>query len=371
MYKRICMCLALMSMTFGFGEKIRIHVASLSPQKIGAARNAFEAAFPDDEIVISMRASGSGIPSQPYGKSAALRGAHNRVHAIAENGDQEADYIVAFENYIEQDEEGKWIDRAVVVLKSKDTARIALSKGTEIPEHYVVYSQRNSKEVSEEGWSYTVGKAIAESSETTIDPSDWHREAIFGGISRVDLLSEALFQAIHSDEIAFLKTHIALFRDFPKPGIMFEDFSPLLGNGNAFSLCIDMLAKRYQNQQIDAIVGLESRGFILGAALAKKLGVGFVPVRKAGKIPGPTYAVQYEKEYGYDTLTIAQHPFRDGARVLIIDDLIATGGSAKAAIELVKKAGGVPFEFASILEIAELNGRAKLDIRSFNLLPSH
>lgn len=180
--------------------------------------------------------------------------------------------------------------------------------------------------------------------------------------------SNSDFKTLHKADIALLKSQIALYPDFPKPGILFEDFFPLCSNEKAFKLCIDLLAERYKTQNIDVIVGLESRGFILGSALAYKLGVAFVPIRKPGKLPGLTYSVSYEKEYGLDTLTISKTALKKNQRVLIIDDLIATGGTAKAGIELVTLAGGIPVEFASILEVKELGGRKKLSIPSFNLL---
>jgi adenine phosphoribosyltransferase len=188
-------------------------------------------------------------------------------------------------------------------------------------------------------------------------------------IDKLVIKDEAFcFKIFHREEIAFLKNQIALYPDFPKTGILFEDFFPLLSNAKALQTCIDLFYERYKNKNIDVIVGLESRGFLLGAALAYKLGVGFVPIRKPGKLPGSLFSVNYEKEYGLDTLTISQTAILPNQRVLIIDDLIATGGTAKAAIELVNLAGGIPIEFTSLLEIEELAGREKLGIPSFNLL---
>lgn len=171
----------------------------------------------------------------------------------------------------------------------------------------------------------------------------------------------------HQEELAFLKSRIALYPDFPKPGILFEDFIPVLTDQKAFGLCIDLLGEHYTGKDIEAVAGLEARGFIIGAALAYKLGVPFIPLRKPGKMPGPIYSVSYGKEYGSDSLSISKSALRPGQKVLIADDLIATGGSANAAIKLIRLAGGNPVEFLSLLEVKGLNGRDTLDIPSFNL----
>lgn len=181
-------------------------------------------------------------------------------------------------------------------------------------------------------------------------------------------ISDALYKSLHKDDIVYLKGQIALYKDFPKQGILFEDFTPILANEKAFQKCVNLFYERYKSKNIEAVAGLESRGFILGAALAYKLGVSFIPIRKPGKTPGPTYSVNYQKEYGSDTLVISQSAVKPNQRVLIIDDLIATGGSALAAIELINLADAHPVEFASLLEVKGLNGREKLGISSFNLL---
>lgn len=165
-----------------------------------------------------------------------------------------------------------------------------------------------------------------------------------------------------------LKNYISFHKDFPKKGIIFQDMSPLLANPEAFQECIDQLATRYETKNIEGIVGLDARGFIIGAALAYKMGVPFYPVRKPGKIPGLVHTVSYSKEYGSDFLSISKGSISKGERILIVDDLIATGGSAKAAIELVQKCGAQVVEFATLLEIPKLQGREKLGVPSFNLI---
>lgn len=148
--------------------------------------------------------------------------------------------------------------------------------------------------------------------------------------------------------------------DFPLPGIQFKDITTLLAEGAAFRQVVDTLYERYVDRGIEAVVGIESRGFIFSAPLAYRLGVGLVPVRKPGKLPAATYMVEYELEYGTNKLEIHRDALRDGMRVLVMDDLLATGGTVAAACELVELAGGVVEEAAFVIELAFLNGRAKL-----------
>ncbi len=157
-----------------------------------------------------------------------------------------------------------------------------------------------------------------------------------------------------------LKDFIRAIPDFPKPGILFRDITTLLKDGKAFKLAIDNLVKNYRSKKIDAVVAIESRGFIFGGAIAHRLGCGFVPVRKKGKLPWKTHSATYQLEYGTDTLEIHQDAIKPGDRVLIIDDLLATGGTAKAVIELVEKVKGKIAGIVFLIELAELQGKSKL-----------
>ncbi len=161
-------------------------------------------------------------------------------------------------------------------------------------------------------------------------------------------------------EIASLRDAIRDIPDFPKPGIVFKDITPLLCNGALFARTIDIFAERYRNQKIDTVLGIESRGFIVGAALAYKLGAGFCVVRKPGKLPYQTHSASYDLEYGTDTLEIHVDALPEKARVVIADDLIATGGTAAATAQLVSKLGAEVIECAFVIELAFLNGREKL-----------
>lgn len=154
--------------------------------------------------------------------------------------------------------------------------------------------------------------------------------------------------------------YIRNIADFPIPGIQFKDITTLLRDGPAFQQVIDMLAARYQERHVDAVVGIESRGFIFSAPLAYRLGCGLVPVRRPGKLPALTYQIEYALEYGTNTLEIHRDAFTPGAHVVVIDDLLATGGTVAAACELVEMAGGVVDEAAFVIELGFLNGREKL-----------
>lgn len=148
--------------------------------------------------------------------------------------------------------------------------------------------------------------------------------------------------------------------NFPKPGVSYKDITPLLGNGLAFNAAIDVFANRFKSEVIDVIVGIDARGFILAAALAHRLGIGFVPIRKSGKLPFDCYEITYDLEYGTDTLAIHQDAFPRGSRVLICDDVLATGGTLAASVELVKKLGGNTIGIALLLELTEFEGRKKV-----------
>ncbi len=163
-----------------------------------------------------------------------------------------------------------------------------------------------------------------------------------------------------TQDIADIRQAIRDIPNFPKAGIVFKDITPLLSNGPLFGKTIDLLADRYREQRIDTVLGIESRGFIIGSALAYKLGAGFSVVRKPGKLPYETHRASYELEYGKDALEIHIDALPRNARVVIADDLIATGGTAAATAELVSKLGGTVVECAFVIELSFLKGREKL-----------
>jgi adenine phosphoribosyltransferase len=162
-----------------------------------------------------------------------------------------------------------------------------------------------------------------------------------------------------------LKEHIRNVPDFPKEGIVFRDITTLLSEPIAFDYTVDALCDRYRTQQIDAIVGVEARGFIFAGAVAHTLGIGFVPVRKPGKLPAETIEETYELEYGTDALQIHKDAIEPGMRVVVMDDLIAIGGTLEATCKLVERLGGTIVEVAVVIELSFLDGRKKLGDRPF------
>ena len=157
-----------------------------------------------------------------------------------------------------------------------------------------------------------------------------------------------------------LQKYIRNIPDFPKPGIQFKDITPVLASPRLFAASIDLLVAPFKPGEVDAVVGIDARGFIFAAAAALHLQAGFVPVRKRGKLPHQTYEQSYELEYGSNTIAIHVDAFQPGSRVLLVDDLLATGGTAAAAAALVQKAGGKILEISFIIELGFLKGREKL-----------
>ncbi len=158
-----------------------------------------------------------------------------------------------------------------------------------------------------------------------------------------------------------LKSAIRTIPNFPKSGIMFRDITTLLGNKEAFQQTINQLAQRYQHQDVDVVAGIEARGFIIGAALADRLNKPFVPIRKKGKLPGKVVEQEYALEYGFDKIEMHVDALKSGDRVLVVDDLIATGGTVLAATKLVEQVGGIVHECAFVIGLPDLRGKEKLD----------
>ncbi len=160
--------------------------------------------------------------------------------------------------------------------------------------------------------------------------------------------------------IVDVKSKIRDIKDFPKEGIIFRDITTALKDAETLRVIVDYLCDQFKDEKIDYIAGIESRGFILGMPMAYKMGIGFVPVRKPNKLPAATYSQEYSLEYGTDKIEIHQDAFPQGANVLVVDDLLATGGTAEAACKLVKKAGANLVGTAFLIELTALNGREKL-----------
>ena len=158
-----------------------------------------------------------------------------------------------------------------------------------------------------------------------------------------------------------LKRLIRSIPDYPKPGIMFRDVTTLFRDADGFEKAIIALAKPFEERSVDAVAGIEARGFILGGAVADRLGCGFIPIRKKGKLPWKTIGQEYTLEYGVDAIEIHEDAIRQGERILIVDDLIATGGTAEAAAKLVRRSGGEVVGAAFVIDLPDLGGLGKLE----------
>ncbi|HJL93936.1 MAG: adenine phosphoribosyltransferase [SAR324 cluster bacterium] len=165
-----------------------------------------------------------------------------------------------------------------------------------------------------------------------------------------------------------LKLKIRTIPNFPIPGIQFRDITTLLADPDAFNDVIERFVNHYQDEQIDLVVGIEARGFIIGAPLALRLGKGFIPIRKEGKLPGPTHGLDYELEYGSDRVEVHQDAIPVGSRVLMVDDLLATGGTMGVSSRLIEQVGGIIVGYAYLIELVDLKGRKHLDKPIFSLV---
>ncbi|WP_420559349.1 adenine phosphoribosyltransferase [Tepidicaulis sp.] len=165
-----------------------------------------------------------------------------------------------------------------------------------------------------------------------------------------------------------VKDYIRTIPDYPKPGILFRDVTTLLSDARGFRKAVDALVQLHVGDAIDLVAGIEARGFILGGAVAHQLGKGFIPVRKKGKLPSETISQEYELEYGTDKVEIHKDAVFDGARVLLVDDLIATGGTAEAAVKLIGRAGGNVLGASFVIELPDLGGRSRLEAYDIEVL---
>ena len=165
-----------------------------------------------------------------------------------------------------------------------------------------------------------------------------------------------------------VKDFIRTIPDYPKPGILFRDITTLLSDPEGFRGAVDALVALHKGAKFDVVAGIEARGFILGGAVAHQLGLGFIPVRKKGKLPFTTIGQEYDLEYGTDMVEIHTDAVKEGERVLLIDDLIATGGTAEAAVKLIARAGGNVTASSFVIELPELGGRARLEALDIEVL---
>ena len=184
-------------------------------------------------------------------------------------------------------------------------------------------------------------------------------------VEKVTLLLTHAIPAIAEEELNAIKAKIRTVPHWPKKGVMFRDVTTLLKDSDGLQLMIERFVERYKDKQIDLVAGIESRGFISGAILAHRLGVGFVPIRKPGKLPAETVSEEYTLEYGTDKIEIHRDAIKPGQKVLLVDDLIATGGTAMAACNLIKRLGGTVVECCFIIDLPELGGKSKLEAAGY------
>ncbi|MCR5175325.1 MAG: adenine phosphoribosyltransferase [Anaerovibrio sp.] len=174
--------------------------------------------------------------------------------------------------------------------------------------------------------------------------------------------------SLSAQEINYVKEHVRVVPDFPKKGIQFVDITTTLKNAKAFGITLDFMKDALKDKNIDLIVGLESRGFIYGAALSAAMNIGFVPIRKPGKLPSDVVSVDYELEYGTDRIEMHKDAIKPGQNIMIVDDLLATGGTADAAAKLIKKVGGNITGAVFFVELSSLGGRKKLEADGINVV---
>lgn len=170
------------------------------------------------------------------------------------------------------------------------------------------------------------------------------------------------------NDFDYVREHVRQIPDFPKKGILFLDITTATKDAKAFKLSLDFLYEQFKDEQLDYIAGVESRGFIYGAALAAALGIGFIPIRKPNKLPAEKISETYDLEYGSDTIEMHKDALKQGDRVVIIDDLLATGGTAAAACNLVRKTGAEPVAAAFIIELDPLKGREKIEAKGVKVV---
>jgi adenine phosphoribosyltransferase len=353
---------------------INILVTSKSKLKLKAVKEFFDNMLTIDSVIHGYNCDSLNLPQQPIDteNSSVFRFAMERFNYVksqlSHNEFSLFNYVVSIENGIETGARSNYyalkLDICYVIIydKAGNFVCSGASFGIPVPPNawQTLVTQYEPVQYSHkiQGYSTTIGD-ILHKENITVDPKNWVKTI---GHDRTDQIKNGLSNA-YSNMLNYVKDKIIMqqqfkcYPDYPKPGILFKDMFPLLANGDTFQKLVDFIVTHYNyqyHQEFDCVVGLESRGFCLGTALAYCWKKGFVPVRKAGKLPGKVYSVSYEKEYGTDTCEIQCNSIQHGQRVLIIDDLVATGGSIQAAIELVGKCGGVVADCCVLIDVPEL-----------------
>ena len=367
----------------------KILVTTSSSLKLSVVRDHIEKLnnfVGEDLVVDGFNCDLLGLPSQPIhsdnsdkGQGNVFKFAIERIRYASSNCKDFDGYdiVISIENGIEIDNSVRepWepycprfpVDVCYIVLMSTKSRTISTgkSKGIVVPlkEFSVLESDFELKKFADGiiGYDKTLGELLAKS-DPTIDPKNWMKSVY--DIDRKTQIDQALTEvfsnwAKNKDSIGTLIKNISNYPDYPKEGVVFQDIMPILGNGQLLESLILSMSEQYRFENIDIIVGLESRGFLLGVPLALYMKKGFVPIRKAGKLPGKVIQETYEKEYGHDECEMQEFAFEKGKRVLIVDDIIATGGSMSAAINLVEKCGGVVVDCLILQQVLPLRQKCK------------
>ena len=387
----------------------RILVTSTSALKISAVREYFaelrsKIGFTGSPDVDGINCDALGLPSQPIhsvnsnkGQGNVFKFAIERIRYAEKTCEkiEEYDLIISIENGIAigtpaGNENSLPLDVCYVVIMSPKSRTIVVGNSqNDIP---VPLKQFEELERNYElkkfadgiiGYDMTIGELLAKL-DVTIDAKNWMKT--FCGIDRKTQIVQALKQALMNlsekkDDVGYLMSKMDFYKDYPKEGVDFQDIMPILGNCNAFDRLIRLMSYQYDFEDIDVVVGLESRGFLLGAPLASYMKKGFIPIRKAGKLPGKVIQETYEKEYGTDVCEIQESSLGKNVekasqtkrprrqRVLIVDDIIATGGSIRAAINLVERCGGTVVDCLVLQEVLPLRDACKKKVgRNYTVL---
>lgn len=348
-----------------WANPIRVAICSQSRVKINAVGDAFHLLFPDREIELVAVKAESEIADQPVSLEWGRMGAQNRLrNARAKTLERDSgvfvpDYWVSIENFIAPDRAigTKWFDQAVVLVQKGNEAPVEdLSRPVFFDAAFAIEAKnRGSLGVISpvSGFAVTIGKLISEQEGGRIASDNWQGLPEFGGVSRRSLLAEATVNAI-------VKTAIASVPDFPKSGINFLDVSPLLDQPELSDAVVNLIADHFRDQKIDLIAGLDARGFIFGSLIAQRMKLPFVMVRKQGKLPRPTHSETYDTEYSASNTIEISASRIEGKRVLLVDDLLATGGTLRAAENLFFKAGASEVFSTCLIELVDLKGVEKL-----------
>jgi adenine phosphoribosyltransferase len=351
---------------------INILVSSESELKLKTVKEFFDNMLTIDSAIHGYNCDSLNLPQQPINSlnSSVYQFAMERFNYVksqlSHNELSLFNYVISIENGIDYSLQSFPLDICYVIIYDNAGKFLCRGKSYGIPvpsktwNTLVTQNELVLHSHKIQGYSTTIGD-ILHKEDITINPKNWVKTV---GQDRTDQIKNALSKACNIMQ-NYVKQKIVIqkqfkcYPDYPKPGILFKDMFPLLANGDTFHKLIDFIVTHYKTQsnfsrEFDCVVGLESRGFCLGTALAYCWRKGFVPVRKAGKLPGKVYSVSYEKEYGTDTCEIQCESIQYGQRVLIIDDLVATGGSLQAAVELVEKCGGVVADCCVLIDVPEL-----------------